>query len=545
MDSPGSSVGASAPAAFVLLLRELLERGRPVVVRGKDTLELRQRTVTVEHPERRVYVVPGRTNSVVGTVAETIWVLAGRDDLEFLTPYVPRAIEFSDDGRTWRAAYGPRLRSWNGVDQLAETVKTLRVDPASRQAVAVIFDPDRDYVASKDIPCANWLHFLLRDGRLYLSVAIRSNDIIWGFSGVNSFEWSVVQAVVANSLGVHYLGHLTSFAGSVHLYDYHFVQAKNIVARDGGRDIYTLGVRPTHVGLNLENLDRRLEEFFAAELMIRAGDWEAAVQRRTGDDLLDSGLALIAAFHVGTSDPQSPAIETCLRAVPGEDLRIAGLEFCARTFHRPDLLSNLPPAVAALYTEHSAVGTPNPVNDLLLGIERLHAEKSAAYGDSWKRRGEQIGILANIARKVDRLDHVIQTNLVPKDETAADTVIDLLVYSVKYLTFLADMEAAAAHRIYGGEIGLRPPFSDGTEGFSRLLYRVCVSSINPAPVRTALTTARDVFSRIEHAFADGVPPISQRVDLALELSHAAWQLVVSLSASPLPPPTTRPDTPGA
>jgi hypothetical protein len=38
-------------------------------------------------------------------------------------------------------------------------------------------------------------------------------------------------------------------------------------------------------------------------------------------------------------------------------------------------------------------------------VRRLHRAKDAAYRDAWKRRGEVISILANIARKVDQVEY--------------------------------------------------------------------------------------------------------------------------------------------
>ena len=35
-------------------------------------------------------------------------------------------------------------------------------------------------------------------------------------------------------------------------------------------------------------------------------------------------------------------------------------------------------------------------------VRQLHRRKDAAYRDAWKKRGEVLSILANIARKVDR-----------------------------------------------------------------------------------------------------------------------------------------------
>ena len=63
-------------------------------------------------------------------------------------------------------------------------------------------------------------------------------------------------------------------------------------------------------------------------------------------------------------------------------------------------------------------------------VSNLHATKHKSYGDSWKRRGEKMSILANIARKVDRLGANDQF------ESEAYTVIDLWVYLAKYLDWI-------------------------------------------------------------------------------------------------------------
>ncbi|MGL5808389.1 MAG: thymidylate synthase, partial [Nocardioides sp.] len=170
--------------ALVNVLGDVMVSGDEVVARGQTQRELRGHVQTITHPTERVLVLPGRANNVFAQIAETAWVLAGRDDLAYLAHYLPRAPEFSDDGKTWRAAYGPRLRNWRGqVDQLSAVADRLVEDPHTKRAVMTIFDPASDYGETKDVPCNNWLHFLQRDGQMHLSVAVRANDAIWGFSG--------------------------------------------------------------------------------------------------------------------------------------------------------------------------------------------------------------------------------------------------------------------------------------------------------------------------------------------------------------------------
>lgn len=88
---------------------------------------------------------------------------------------------------------------------------------------------------------------------------------------------------------------------------------------------------------------------------------------------------------------------------------------------------------------------------------QLHAEKHAVYGDSWKRRGEQVAILANIARKIDRL------GVGGAGDTSADTAIDALVYLAKYRLWLTD--ALGEPMPFSG----KTPLGDGPEPVERLL----------------------------------------------------------------------------
>lgn len=109
------------------------------------------------------------------------------------------------------------------------------------------------------------------------------------------------------------------------------------------------------------------------------------------------------------------------------------------------------------------------VTAFVASVQALHAQKDGAYGTSWKRRGEVLGILANVARKVDRLERllVVGTGSVG-DETVADTAIDLFVYCLKYQAYLADLDNTVAHSLFLGS-DVRPPYSDGVAGFEWLL----------------------------------------------------------------------------
>jgi len=126
----------------------------------------------------------------------------------------------------------------------------------------MIYDPDRDFVESLDVPCNDALHFLIRDNKLHLLVFTRSNDIMWGWSGINSFEWSVLQRVMASILGVD-VGQLTFTIGSLHLYQRHVKRARKIIDAAPIRNMYELGAHPFAASyISLGHLDLELQDFF-------------------------------------------------------------------------------------------------------------------------------------------------------------------------------------------------------------------------------------------------------------------------------------------
>ena len=384
---------------------------------GDRTMELTHVGVTLTQPVNRYITLTSRKANVAAQIAETMWVLAGRNDIEFLSHYLPRAEEFSDDGETWRAGYGPRLRAWhNTTDQLANVVKLLQASSLTRRATMSIFDPASDFNPdTKDIPCNNWLSFSNRNGRLDLHVAIRSNDLIWGLSGINAFEWSALLEIVAGLVGVS-PGSLHLSITSLHVYDRHWARASKI-ALDHEPPRPALKSPRFHMadGARVEHLDELVRRWFAIEALIR-GNGDGLVEYQEVADLL-------AVFP----EPMMRSWLNVLGFYWSGDARYLTATGVAGT----------PLAAAANLLKPKRAGSaqaavPAPVNEFDRYVSKLHADKNAAYGDSWKRRGESLGIMANVARKIDRLgktdDH----------ETAADTAIDLLVYLLKYRMWLVE-----------------------------------------------------------------------------------------------------------
>lgn len=413
--------------ALPIILSDLLEYGEETDSRNGRVMELLNPQITITEPQQREILSLNRKANVFAQIAETMWILAGRNDIEWLSAYLPRAKDYSDDGETWRGGYGPRLRDWtlfNGdrLDQLAHVVDTLRKDPLSRRAVISIYSPDQDIPAGKDVPCNDFLQFQSRLGKLHLTVTVRSNDAMWGWSGINAFEWSTLQEIVARMLGIR-VGHLTFNIGNLHLYEAHWERARRITYEDpSGYLLKRVTFDPDGMVASVGDLDLLIERWFIWEQMCRSGAVDTDLLDDFEEPLFKSWAAAIAYYWTGDPVWQS--------YFHGTALAVAVARTPASVFPKPVQRPH-DPVVGAGPT----YALREPSQGFYEFARGLHATKHASYGDSWKKRGEKMSILANIARKVDRLGEGDEY------DSAADTVLDLWIYLAKYLCWLDDMES--------------------------------------------------------------------------------------------------------
>jgi thymidylate synthase len=462
--------------ATIAGLTDVQRDGFRLTVRGEEVQEIRNRITILQRPKERCLFLPQRGNNVFAALAETFWVIAGRNDVDWLSHYLPRAKDFSDDGKHWRGGYGPRLRNWGGVDQLEQVKDLLLQEPLTRRAVMSLYDPGKDFVASKDIPCNNWLHWLCRDERLHLNVAVRSNDVIWGFSGVNAFEWSILQEMMAFWAGKQQ-GELTFIASSFHVYQRHYSLAEKLVQNFRGITCYDFGIAAPPFSTNWEDFREAMNVWLRLEAELRDNpNHDLHPEAHLSDQLLTVALRVLRVYHGARSGWSIHQIRDALISLPPCDLTAASYEYFGRK--HPELLSNIPEVTLRrffdAYGDQDAVKTAVPAAMFEL-IKKLHAQKDAAYGNAWKRRGEQTSILANVARKVDRLESYQLKQSEMPGESLLDTAVDLLVYLTKYRLFLLE-------RVPSGESLLPPnapkPFSDHVCNFNALVDELQASSSN-------------------------------------------------------------------
>lgn len=195
--------------------------------RNGDVLRVPVPVTTIyAKPTERVLLHHWRDANPFFHLIEAMWMLAGRNDLKALTPYVARMKEYSDDGGvTMPGAYGKRWRGWFGItevrDQLDWVVKRLRNNQNDRRTVIQMWDAHYDMGRTedngKDVPCNLTALPWVSEGALHLTVFCRSNDMIWGAYGANAVHFSFLLEYLAGRIGIQ-VGKYYQISNNFHAY---------------------------------------------------------------------------------------------------------------------------------------------------------------------------------------------------------------------------------------------------------------------------------------------------------------------------------------
>ena len=92
-------------------------------------------TTTYLQPTERVLFNVQRDCNPFFHLMESLWMLHGRNDVEWIERYSSSIGQFSDNGVNFNAAYGHRWRQHFELDQIPLVINELKDNPDSRRAV--------------------------------------------------------------------------------------------------------------------------------------------------------------------------------------------------------------------------------------------------------------------------------------------------------------------------------------------------------------------------------------------------------------------------
>jgi len=106
---------------------------------------------------------------------------------------------------------------WRRNHQLDLVISMLKDNPETRQAAISIYDGKEINDYANDTPCTYAVQFTVLNGKLNMSVVMRSNDLWYGFCN-DQYQFSCLQMYVAYELDLP-VGTYYHFAHNLHLYN--------------------------------------------------------------------------------------------------------------------------------------------------------------------------------------------------------------------------------------------------------------------------------------------------------------------------------------
>lgn len=221
---------------WLSIYQDLAMKGKVVSPRGQRILEIENYAFKLS-PYNRFANFGERKLSIKYLAAEFLWYLNGdRNDESII-----RVAKFWEQIKNQNPPY---FHSNYGYyifreRQFEHCYQALIADRDTRQACIIINNAQVMMSNSKDKICTYALSFRIREGRLNMTVRMRSNDFILGTQN-DVFQFSIIHEMLLEALKDKYLdlqlGQYYHSADSFHIYEKHWEMMENILTNNNGRD---------------------------------------------------------------------------------------------------------------------------------------------------------------------------------------------------------------------------------------------------------------------------------------------------------------------
>ena len=173
---------------------------------------------TIENPTNKVITNKERNWNEEYAAAEWAWYLSGDPRVTTLGELYGKipAIwkNMADKNGEVNSNYGYQ---WRRNDQLENVINMLKQNNETRQAAISIYDGKSIHQYAHDTPCTYAVQFTIVQGKLYMSVYMRSNDLWYGFCN-DQYQFASLQEMVAERLNLP-VGTYYHHAHNLHLYN--------------------------------------------------------------------------------------------------------------------------------------------------------------------------------------------------------------------------------------------------------------------------------------------------------------------------------------
>lgn len=218
-------------ALVFLDVYEQVMRGNVLAPRGEKIIEKEDVQFMLDMNASPCTAFAARKFNLEYAKHEFIWYLRGNRFDTYIEKYASAWPKLKQDDGGYYSNYGQYLF---GDGQIDWVIDQLIKDMDTRRASCVLLRREHLFDGNKDVVCTYGLNFRVRQGRLNMSVSMRSNDVIWGTTN-DVFAFSMLYNIVYAYLrwskyATLQRGTYTHKVDSLHAYERHWKMLEDIVA---------------------------------------------------------------------------------------------------------------------------------------------------------------------------------------------------------------------------------------------------------------------------------------------------------------------------
>lgn len=226
----------------MLLMYAACRKAPEVEIRGSKVRNVRNMAVCLEARDPVITSFKARKMNLDYAKREWLWYLTADRMDDSICQHATMWQKLKQEDGSFFSNYGQYMfqQGLAGPDrpsQFEYVIKQLKADPYSRRASMVLLQPYHLFEENTDTVCTYAINFCIEAGHLHMTVHMRSNDVIFGFTNDAFCFWNLyefVYRVLKHSMPDLEYGDYTHIVDSMHVYERHYEMIASIVADDAG-----------------------------------------------------------------------------------------------------------------------------------------------------------------------------------------------------------------------------------------------------------------------------------------------------------------------
>lgn len=227
----------------ILKLYKLVANGPEISARETRSRNIHNVAVMLNAAQPVITNFHHRKMNLAYAKREWLWYLGADPKDDSICEHATAWAKLKQADGSFYSNYGQYLFGPAGPDsgsQFEYIIRTLKGDPQSRRASMVLLNYNHLYLGNTDLVCTYAINFFIDQGYLNMTVMMRSNDVIWGFTNDAFCFWNLyhfVYQVLKTTMPELRTGFYTHMANSMHVYDRHYRMIADILANPGYKPV--------------------------------------------------------------------------------------------------------------------------------------------------------------------------------------------------------------------------------------------------------------------------------------------------------------------